>query len=240
VWTDHLDTPRLVTDAAGQVRWDWPNTDPFGNNAPNANPAGLGNFAFNLRFPGQYFDVETGLHYNYYRDYDPSIGRYVQSDPIGLRGGINTYGYVEAGPLRFSDPTGEAIPAVIAACASNPTCGMGIIAILGFGASQSLKKPANDEQFCSPPPPPDPCEQMRKNLDKQWTQFSWRQLGGADHGKLLNHRRSFNDAVEEFNEVCVPLGWAPFTNRFNIGPQSPAREGGQAMSAVVPNPICDR
>jgi RHS repeat-associated protein len=58
------------------------------------------------RFPGQYFDVETGKHYNYFRDYDPGIGRYIESDPIGLKGGFNTYGYAESSPLIYSDPSG--------------------------------------------------------------------------------------------------------------------------------------
>jgi RHS repeat-associated protein len=57
---------------------------------PDENPSGLGAFEFPLRYPGQYFDKETNLHFNYFRDYDPAIGRYTQSDPIGLRGGLNT------------------------------------------------------------------------------------------------------------------------------------------------------
>ena len=105
VYADQVNAPRLVTNTANQERWRW-DTAPFGDIPPNENPAGLGVFAVNLRFPGQYFDKETNLHYNYFRDYDPSTGRYVQSDPIGLAGGINPYLYVEGDPLSYVDPYG--------------------------------------------------------------------------------------------------------------------------------------
>ena len=92
--------------ASGKVEWQWDNSDPFGNNTPNENPNGAGTFSFNLRFPGQYADQETNLAYNVNRDYDPSIGRYIQSDPIGLLGGVNTYTYVLNNQLRYIDPLG--------------------------------------------------------------------------------------------------------------------------------------
>ncbi len=60
----------------------------------------------NLRFPGQYFDSETNLHYNYFRTYQPNQGRYTQADPIGIDGGLNRFGYVEGNALMFIDPTG--------------------------------------------------------------------------------------------------------------------------------------
>ena len=103
---DHLNTPRLITNQAAQVVWRWDQTDPFGGNPPDENPSGVGVFSFNLRFPGQYHDRETNLVYNYFRDYDPAIGRYIQSDPIGLDGGLNTYAYVLGNPLSFSDVNG--------------------------------------------------------------------------------------------------------------------------------------
>jgi RHS repeat-associated protein len=107
VHPDHLGTPRAATRPSdNQFTWKWDNTEPFGDSAPDQNPSGLGVFSFNLRFPGQYYDQETGKHYNYFRDYDPSLGRYIESDPIGLRGGINTFGYAEANALLYVDPLG--------------------------------------------------------------------------------------------------------------------------------------
>jgi len=91
--TDHLGTPRAATDATKAVVWRWEG-EPFGDTAANEDPDGdLIDVTVPLRFPGQYADEELGLYYNYFRTYDQGIGRYTQSDPIGLRGGLNTYGY---------------------------------------------------------------------------------------------------------------------------------------------------
>jgi len=106
VHVDHLNTPRLVADSSGTTVWKWDQQEPFGNNVADENPSGLGAFDLPLRLPGQYLDKETNLHYNYFRDFDPSVGRYAQSDPIGLKGGLNTYLYVRSSPLNSSDPTG--------------------------------------------------------------------------------------------------------------------------------------
>jgi len=75
IYPDHIDTPRVVSDASGNIVWRWDSADAFGSTAANSNPSGLGTFTFNLRFPGQYFDQETQTHYNYFRDYDPVLQR---------------------------------------------------------------------------------------------------------------------------------------------------------------------
>src|SRR5216684_1904399 len=105
IHTDHLNTPRLIADKDQKTVWRWDNTEPFGDSPPDENPSGLGAFPFPLRFDGQYADRETGLHQNNFRDYDQSVGRYVESDPIGLAGGLNPYPYV-IDPLTQIDPEG--------------------------------------------------------------------------------------------------------------------------------------
>ena len=106
VHTDQIGAPRAITDEQSKVVWRW-DPRPFGDSEADEDPDQDRNkFSFNLRFPGQYVDVETGLFYNYHRYYDPSLGRYITSDPIGLGGGLNTYAYVESNPLNLIDPFG--------------------------------------------------------------------------------------------------------------------------------------
>ncbi|HRA48950.1 MAG TPA: RHS repeat-associated core domain-containing protein, partial [Thermomicrobiales bacterium] len=105
--TDHLGTPRVAANpATNALQWEWDFFgNAFGDNAATSAPSG--GIDVKLRYPGQYFDGESGLHYNYFRDYEPGTGRYVESDPIGLRGGINSYSYVGGAPHSAIDPRGE-------------------------------------------------------------------------------------------------------------------------------------
>ena len=119
IHSDHLNTPRKLTQADGQAAWQWaysafgeeqPTTGAkrFTNETttPNTGAASIPEVTFNLRYPGQYFDSETKLHYNHFRSYDGRTGRYTQGDPIGLDGGWNRFGYVEGNPLSYIDPRG--------------------------------------------------------------------------------------------------------------------------------------
>jgi RHS repeat-associated protein len=136
VHADHLGSPRVVTrPAAGNATvWRWAlEGSAFGQHPAEADVDGDGvALEFNLRYPGQYFDSATGWHYNYFRDYEPGTGRYVQSDPIGLEGGINTFGFVHGNPMVLIDPSGNnALLRILAICLRFPSA-------------------------CLPPPPPRP------------------------------------------------------------------------------------
>ncbi|MBL8521047.1 MAG: choice-of-anchor D domain-containing protein [Betaproteobacteria bacterium] len=109
VWADHLNTPRELTRVNGSNQhvslWKWDSL-PFGETTPNQIPSNLGMLNFSHRLPGQYRDIETGLYQNWNREYDARLGRYVESDPIGLFGGINTFLYALASPVQHVDKNG--------------------------------------------------------------------------------------------------------------------------------------
>lgn len=110
VHADELGAPRAVSDASGVTQWQWSyQGNPFGEQPPTSTSG----FTFNLRFPGQYYDAESGLIHNGYRGYCAECGRYIQSDPIGLSGGLNTYAYAGNNPLTFTDAMGLAYQMVV-------------------------------------------------------------------------------------------------------------------------------
>jgi len=143
VHSDHLNTPRKLTNADGQAVWQW-GYSAFGEDkptlakyrfasleaTPNVGTTNISEVNFNLRYPGQYYDTESGLFYNGYRTYIPALGRYTQGDPIGLDGGWNRFGYAYQNSLAFKDPDGRlaqvaeiGVPlVVIGGCALIPAC----------------------------------------------------------------------------------------------------------------------
>jgi len=128
---DHLGTPQAMTDENQNIVWQ-ADYRPFGE--VTITTASIEN---NLRFPGQYFDVESGLYYNYFRDYDAQTGRYIQSDPIGLAGGKNTYAYVGSNPTRYTDrhglnPATAEAGAISGTFICGPVCGA-VGGLVGFG-----------------------------------------------------------------------------------------------------------
>jgi RHS repeat-associated protein len=138
VEADALGSPRVVVDPArgvsGTAVWTWDLTgEAFGKTAPNQDPdVDSTQFVFDMRFPGQRYDAVSGVNYNYFRDYEAGTGRYVESDPIGLGGGVSTYSYALSNPLILVDPKGQT-PAAAAVCLI-PGVGWGGCAVIGATA----------------------------------------------------------------------------------------------------------
>lgn len=129
---DHRGAPQVLTDGAGSRAWSG-SYDPFGKIT-----LGINKIINNIGLPGQYYDDETGLFKNGSRDYDPSIGRYIESDPIGLAGGINTYAYVGGNPISKTDRLGLAPEFPIPGFP-----GLSLQQVVNYGAAQeAMSSPA--------------------------------------------------------------------------------------------------
>ena len=200
VHTDQLATPRAITRPSdNQLVWKWDNTEAFGNAAPNENPSGLGAFVYNLRFPGQYFDTETGTHYNYFRDYDPALGRYVQSDPIGLEGGINTYSYVENDPLSSSDEDGlrpKPKPPKPGQAGDKPGPGTGTC-----GVQLHAQLQRNVNFFCKLPGLASTCSFISQCISSR-EHINQRCFGGGDR----NHKEQARNKKIQYCRECTNTG----------------------------------
>ena len=183
--------------------WRWDQGEPFGVNVPDEDPSGLGAFDLPLRLPGQYFDKETNLHYNYFRDYDPHVGRYIQSDPIGLRGGLNGFLYGRGSPIQYIDPRGEAAGVVViggtalivgtAIYLSSPAGKKSIKSIVQ--KIQDVCRPANDDDDVD-------CEEWLKLINDEYAQIAILDAAGGD---MRLTKKQHNQSVVLFCKVCAYL-----------------------------------
>jgi RHS repeat-associated protein len=224
IHVDHLNTPRLVADATGTTVWRWDQDEPFGVNVPDENPSGLGAFDLPLRLPGQYFDKEMNLHYNYFRDYDAGTGRYLQGDPIGLRAGVNVYAYVGGRPISIADPVGLLDPTgwpviVEGAAVAGGVAISTVAAIVGGVAAALYSRPvgqgsdmpspsrieqsANDPEFGICPPNCDFWRKWIRNLKRRVLNLLASQ-SVANQQAAYQSIKSLNKIIDQFNLVCLP------------------------------------
>jgi len=180
VHVDGLGTPRAISDSVGNTIWQWAyQSNSFGEQSPT------GSYVYNLRFPGQYYDVEAALSYNISRDYEPATGRYIESDPLGLQAGPSSYGYVHSNPGSWTDPDGQLDTsgplgqalkraAVVDAAGGGPEDPVGDALAIGIGAytlADAIARDANQREVhrvCDEPPPPglNECDRAKWKLTK--------------------------------------------------------------------------
>jgi RHS repeat-associated protein len=234
--TDHLGTPREIVNFANQaIVWQWElvtggpidgGGNAFGDRAPFEYWGADGNkFVFDMRFPGQIYDQTTGLNYNYFRDYEPGTGRYVESDPIGLEGGSSTYSYVYSSPTTMVDP--EGLSAAIAI--GRPMTGFGPRPLFNSPVDLDQPLPLTDNPALRPYKDPDGefCKSLERRIenskkeifDKRYPDLATnpgglpRRIGPGEnledtvrgHEKLLNRRlRETRKLEDEYDQLCKP------------------------------------
>lgn len=201
-YNSHLGQPLKLFDKAGKVTWA-ARSQAFGETevvvAETENA---------LRFPGQYWDGETGLHYNYFRDYDPETGRYFQRDPIGLGGGLNFYQYGYQNPIAYYDNLGLfsskmlcANPAHAAACTA---------AGMGGRAATRTRAPAVP---AAGDVPGDPCKELREEINAKKNELKRRHRQMKEDRNYLyenrpngsdswaGHRKKYKNVQREFRDL---------------------------------------
>jgi RHS repeat-associated protein len=218
---DRLGSPHIVTDSKGKNVWSW-NHDPFGA----TDPIGQGNFTFDLRFPGQVHDNETGLNYNMMRDYRPDAGRYVESGPLGLIAGINTYGYVGQNPLWAVDRFGLEWQFRN----WNNTEWRKWIIYHGWHTEAICHETnANIEQTVSGPDFVDSPPWAVLNMSSAPTYNPYDAMSPADAATILN-------AIGDLAEATKQAGESGSLR----GPESLTPEVGQQLCSTLPLPMCTR
>ncbi|CBL47281.1 Rhs family protein [gamma proteobacterium HdN1] len=222
VHSDHLNTPTLVTDSNKTVVWEGVRK-PFGEIEEITNTVRQP-----IRFPGQYFDGETGLSYNLMRDYDARVGRYVQSDPMGLAGGVSTYGYGYQNPITNYDPDGEmsiALPGLglglglgLIYCYITPSClsaWQDMASWNGGNASGPAPYDHADEGealYFTPDPFGGNCEGLKRAIQILRAQIAWRRTdlnpispSYRTHVMRINILKAALEKLEKAHEnICGP------------------------------------
>jgi RHS repeat-associated protein len=213
IQSDHLNTPRRLIQSDGQVAWQW-SYSAFGDEQPTVAKNRFANVAlnqsfgsttvsavtFNLRYPGQYFDQESNLHYNLNRSYCPGCGRYTQADPIDLQGGWNRFSYVGQNPLSFTDPLGlQALPSPWGPIPFPPP------------PVSRPRQAANDEHFGGGGGCPPECETLKKALDIQYSAHTRLLLSpyGSAPAKL-GLKLALEVAIKAYELLCGPYSRPSF------------------------------